>query len=132
MTTTDDDERRDIGDPSNATAPAPADPEAPLLASQSGGRLPVLRISGAVDLNSHGHWERILRRGTVRDGELHLDLTDLVFIDMRGVSLLVDVARGLPGGARIVVHRSPACMRRMMEVLWPEGLDAITIKGDAR
>jgi ABC-type transporter Mla MlaB component len=114
---------------------APSEPvlrEGPLRVRQTEGPLPVLHVAGAVDLNGHDEWGRALREAIVSGGELHLDLAELAFIDMRGVSLLVDVARGLPGGARAVVHHAPPCMRRMMEVFWPDGLDAITIKGDVR
>lgn len=109
--------------------PGPRD--GPLRVSQTAGPLPVLYASGAVDLNSHEDWGRALRQAPLRDGELHLDLTDLAFIDMRGVTVLVDVAQRLPAETRIVVHRPPACLGRMMEVLWPGGVEAITIKGDA-
>ncbi|MCC3763490.1 STAS domain-containing protein [Glycomyces sp. TRM65418] len=106
--------------------------DGPLRAHQTEGPLPVLHVSGTVDLNSHKAWGRLLRQATVGDGELHLDLAQLAFIDMRGVSILVNVAGELPSGARIVVHGSPPHMRRMMEVLWPDGVDALTIKGDAQ
>ncbi|MCD0444652.1 STAS domain-containing protein [Glycomyces sp. A-F 0318] len=130
MAAIEDDGARETDAPSEPLEPGP--PEGPLRATETTGPLPVLHVSGSVDLNSHDDWGRVLRQATVRHGELHVDLAGLAFIDMRGVSVLVDVARGLPEGARVVVHRAPPCMRRMMEVLWPAGLDAITIKGDAR
>ncbi|SDC94200.1 STAS domain-containing protein [Glycomyces harbinensis] len=116
--------------PSGAEAP-PGLRDGPLRVSQTAGALPVLRASGAVDLNGHDDWGRALRTAPLHDGELHLDLTDLAFIDMRGITVLVDVAQRLPEGARIVVHRPPPCFGRMMEVLWPGGVEAITVKGDA-
>jgi anti-anti-sigma regulatory factor len=104
--------------------------DGPLHVARAEGSPPALRISGAVDLNSHDDWSLALQNTVLTGQVLHLDLTELAFIDMRGVSLLVEAARRLPDGARIVINGPPPCMRRMMAVLWPEGVDAITINGD--
>jgi anti-anti-sigma factor len=90
-----------------------------------------LRVAGAIDVNSYDAWERALRETADRGAGIALDLTDVEFIDARGVAALVDVASGLPEGHRIVVHRPPRGMRRIMRALWPQGVAAIVMEGAA-
>jgi anti-anti-sigma factor len=88
-----------------------------------------LRVIGEIDLNGHDEWERALRRVTAPGEEVHLDLTGLSFIDVRGVALLVDVAGRMREGQRIVVLGAPPGLQRVLQVLWPDAADAISIKG---
>jgi anti-anti-sigma factor len=88
-----------------------------------------LRVVGEIDLNGHDDWERALRQAADSGEEVHLDLTGLSFIDARGVALLVDVAGGMREEQRIVVLGAPPCLRRVLQVLWPDGADAIMIEG---
>ncbi|GAB3653952.1 STAS domain-containing protein [Glycomyces tarimensis] len=89
-----------------------------------------LRAVGEIDLNGHRAWERALRQVAGQGEEIHLDLTELTFIDVRGVTLLVDIASQLNDGQRIVVYGAPPGLQRVMQVLWPDGAAAITIKGE--
>lgn len=101
----------------------------PLLISECCGETTGLRVAGEIDLNGHDDWERALRRVTSPGEEVHLDLTGLTFIDVRGVALLVDVAGRMRDGRRITVLGAPPGLQRVLQVLWPESADAITIKG---
>ncbi|GAB3232448.1 hypothetical protein GCM10027447_28250 [Glycomyces halotolerans] len=125
-----------IGAPSRSSAAEPRSVhdrlEGPLLIAEYDHPQPGIRAGGAVDLNSHGQWARALRQAASRRTEVHLDLSELGFIDVQGVAVLVDVARRLGDGERIVVHQAPPCMTRIMQVLWPEGIAAITIEGIAQ
>lgn len=87
-----------------------------------------LRATGGIDLRSHMYWDHALRLVAGHGEEVHLDLSDLEFIDSRGAAVLVEAASRLPGGRRIVVHHAPSCFQRVMEVLWPEGVPAIMIE----
>ncbi|WP_084546804.1 STAS domain-containing protein [Glycomyces arizonensis] len=91
---------------------------------------PGLRVSGEIDLNGHNDWEIALREVTGRGEQAHLDLTELTFIDVRGVTLLVDAAGRAGAGQRILVYGAPPSLHRVLQVLWPDKADAIRIKGD--
>jgi anti-anti-sigma factor len=91
-----------------------------------------LRVSGEIDLASHGVWEETLRGAPAgRTGDVHLDLAGLRFIDVGGTTLLVQAAASLADGQRFVLHDPPPCLRRVLESLWPE-VTAVVIEGDAR
>jgi len=91
-----------------------------------------LRATGGIDLRSHLLWDHALRLAADRGEDVHLDLTELEFIDSRGAAVLVEAANRLTGGHRIVVHHAPCCFERVMEVLWPEGVPAIVIERATR
>lgn len=86
-----------------------------------------LRATGCIDLRSHLLWDHALRLAAGRGEDIHLDLTDLEFIDSRGAAMLVEAANRLTGRG-IVVHHAPTCFQRVMGVLWPEGVPAIVIE----
>ena len=102
----------------------------PLRITECDCRGITLRVAGEIDLNSHGDWEQALRRVTNQGNEGQLDLAELTFIDVRGVTLLVDIARGLSDGHRIVVNNAPPGLQRVLRVLWPDGVPAIVVKGE--
>ena len=86
-------------------------------------------VSGEIDLNGHDDWEQALHRATGLADEAHVHLAELRFIDVRGVTLLMNIADGLSRGRRIVVHDAPPGLQRVMQVLWPDSGAAITIEG---
>jgi hypothetical protein len=51
----------------------------------------------------------------------------LTFIDVRGVAELVDLADGLGGERRVVLHRPPRVLRQVMDVLWPDAPRSIVV-----
>lgn len=89
-----------------------------------------LVVVGEIDLNGHDDWEKALRRVAGHGAEVHLHLTGLRFVDVRGVTLLVNIADGLGDGQRIVVHGPPPGFDRVMRVLWPDCAAGILIEGD--
>ncbi|MBX9395307.1 STAS domain-containing protein [Streptomyces sp. TRM72054] len=86
-----------------------------------------VRAAGEVGLATRGIWERALEE-VVRDGRAvcHLELAAVTFVDVAGAGVLVDAARRLPAGRRIVVHRPPPALCRTLELFWPD-LSAIEV-----
>lgn len=79
-----------------------------------------LALVGDVDISTWDALEAALgpfRRG---DGDVHLELGALRFIDMRGARLLAGFAGGLPRGRSVVLHHPPGVLRRMLELAWGE------------
>lgn len=72
-----------------------------LTPQQQGGRM-LIRLGGELDLATADHLPDLLRAMTPEDRrEVHLDLTDLGFIDVVGLTSLRradDVVRGGPAG----------------------------------
>jgi anti-anti-sigma regulatory factor len=86
---------------------------------------PGLRASGEISLGTRAIWERALER-TVREGAAArpggyvLELSEVTFVDVGGAGALVAAARRLPAGQRIVLHRPPPVLCRVLEMFWPD------------
>ena len=78
-----------------------------------------LRIAGEVDISNHDQFRRALApvfaSGIIA---VHLDVSGLRFIDVAGTRELIALTRSHPH-LRLIVHRPPASLRRIVEVLWP-------------
>ncbi len=72
-----------------------------------------LRLAGEVDLSSRPMLRQALTGYAEDSPPLHLDLSELVYIDVAGTTELVDFARGYGG---VVIHRPPYSLRRILEV----------------
>jgi anti-anti-sigma factor len=91
-----------------------------------------LKLGGEVDSTSHERWATSLDWAVRQSRDVHLDMSGLQFIDGRGVAILVSAARSLPKGRWLVLHRPPPMVRRILELLWPEGESTIAIKDERR
>jgi anti-anti-sigma regulatory factor len=85
------------------------------------------RVAGEVDVTVRDSWHATLASLAAVDGDVHLDLSGLTFIDVRGVAELVDLADGLGGERRVVLHRPPRVLRQVMDVLWPDAPRSIVV-----
>ncbi|MGW2385738.1 STAS domain-containing protein [Streptomyces lincolnensis] len=92
------------------------------LAERSG-----LRMAGEVGLATRGVWERALEQVVDGDGDVYyLELSSVTFVDVAGAGALACAAQRLPDGRRMVLHRPPPVLRRVLETFWPE-LSAIEV-----
>ena len=84
------------------------------------------RLGGEVDLTTAEALEVALSALPVGQ-ELHLDLAELAFIDVRGTRTLVAAAARLAPEHRLVLHDPPAGLQRILEVCWPDaaGLEVV-------
>ncbi|CAL9415235.1 hypothetical protein SUDANB58_01729 [Streptomyces sp. enrichment culture] len=80
-----------------------------------------VRAAGEVGLSTRDTWERALEQA-VREGEdvYYLELSGVTFVDVAGVGALVAAARRLPAGGRLVLHRPPPAVQRVLEMFWPD------------
>lgn len=113
--------------------PEQADPDAPdkrLWITECDCPTPGLRVSGEIDLTGHNDWGIALREVTGRGQEVHLDLTELTFIDVRGVALLVDAAAHVSEERGILISGAPPSLQRVLRLLWPDKANAFRVTGE--
>jgi anti-anti-sigma factor len=84
-----------------------------------------LRLTGEADLASRDILEKALEGVLGRDGDVHIELGELAFIDAGGVALFVNAGARMTGGHRLVLHRPSYSLRRIIELLWgqPPGIE---------
>ncbi|PAZ17209.1 anti-anti-sigma factor [Streptomyces sp. SA15] len=86
-----------------------------------------LRVAGEVGLSTHAAWERALEQAVGGDVDVYyLELSSVTFVDVAGAEVLATAAQRLQDGRRIVLHRPPPALRRVLELFWPD-LPAIEV-----
>lgn len=90
------------------------------LVSGEPGQSGRVHVSGQVYLDTLTEWERILAGLFQREGDVHMDLSEVSFVDVAGVTSLAGTAQRLPRGRRIVIHHPPASLSRVLELFWPD------------
>ncbi|MEU6394633.1 STAS domain-containing protein [Streptomyces sp. NPDC046939] len=86
-----------------------------------------LKVAGEICLPTHPEWERALSRLARETGDpVHLELSDVTFVDMAGATALAVTALGLGHDRRLVLDRPPPGLSRLLELFWPD-LPAIEV-----
>ena len=75
-----------------------------------------LRFAGEIDLTNSSAVGQAVRVVFADNAWPHLDLTRLSFCDISGIRALVDVARGLGDGGRLLLHGLPPQLETVMRV----------------
>jgi len=80
---------------------------------------PGLHLAGEVDLATREAF-RVALDDVLCDPstDLHLEMSDLEFIDVGGVQLILQTARRLKSGRRMVLHRPPRSFRLVFDLLY--------------
>jgi anti-anti-sigma factor len=76
-----------------------------------------LRVVGDVDAFTVPVLESALRSLLDYEGDIHLELSGLQFMDVAGLELVVSTARDLTDGRRLVLHCLSPHLRRVMELV---------------
>lgn len=80
-----------------------------------------LRFAGEIDTSNTYAITQSLAAGGPAEGDLHLDVTALRFIDISGIRAIVSAAENLSDGRRILLHGLPAQLARVMGIVdWAE------------
>lgn len=80
---------------------------------------PGLGCAGEVDPTTHAAWRTALTDLPTTSTDVHLDLSELRFIDTRGTALLVDAIHDLGDRQRFVLHTPPPLLPRILGLMWP-------------
>ena len=87
-----------------------------------------IRAVGQVDLTVWMQWESALAGLADVGSDIHIDLSGLTFIDVRGTVALVEVSRRLRRKQRMRLYDPPDGLVRILNAMWPGGLPTITIE----
>lgn len=89
-----------------------------LMCTPLNGPAPGLRLTGEVDLSTREALVTALDAAISGAGDLHLELSELAFIDHTGVQIMLQVAERLGPGRRLVLHRPPRSLNVSLKLLW--------------
>ncbi|TKT04815.1 STAS domain-containing protein [Streptomyces lasalocidi] len=85
-----------------------------------------IRARGEINGVTRPSWEQALSELARRHaGVSYVELSDVAFVDVAGVTALAVTAMNLPDG-RVVVENPPPQLPRVLEMFWP-GLDRIEV-----
>lgn len=77
---------------------------------------PGLRFAGEIDVSNSAAVGHSIRVAFFDGSSPHIDLSRLSFCDVSGIRALVDAARGLGDGGRLLLHGLPAQLETVMNV----------------
>lgn len=86
-----------------------------------------LRFAGEIDISNSDAVAQALGFALADTGDPHLDLTRLSFCDISGIRALVEIALGLEGDRKILLHGLPAQLQTVMRVTGWSGLPSLTL-----
>jgi anti-anti-sigma factor len=82
---------------------------------------PGVRVIGEVGLDTRTAWRDSLGRLARRDEALlHVELSEVTFMDVAGVTDLAVLAQSLAEGQRLMLYGPPPQVARVLSVFWPE------------
>jgi anti-anti-sigma regulatory factor len=88
---------------------------------------PGVRVVGQVDTGTRSVWSDALGRlARSREELLYVEMSQVAFIDVAGVTDLAMTAQSMHGGQRIMVEQPPAQLLRILEIFWPD-VDGIEV-----
>ncbi|MEU4546428.1 STAS domain-containing protein [Nonomuraea dietziae] len=80
---------------------------------------PGIRASGEITVVTRPSWEKALSElARNHAGVSYVELSDVGFVDVAGVTALAITAMNLSGG-RVVVEHPPPQVPRVLEMFWP-------------
>ncbi|MFF0584828.1 hypothetical protein ACFYWD_02480 [Streptomyces sp. NPDC003781] len=80
---------------------------------------PGIRASGEINVSTRLSWENALTELSRRHTDVsYVELSQVRFVDVAGVTALAVTAMNLPAG-RFVVERPPPHLPRVLDLFWP-------------
>jgi ABC-type transporter Mla MlaB component len=92
--------------------------------------MPGLRLSGEADLSTRDILVTALDAAVEGESDLHLELSELSFIDSGGARVMLRTAGKLGPGRRMVLHRPPPSLTVVLD-LFGETTTVVTVAGQA-
>ena len=85
-----------------------------------------LRFSGEIDLTNSHAVAQSLSMAFVLDGDMHLDVSGLIFCDISGIRSFVNAAEAMDGG-RLLLHGLPPLLQKVMKVTGWSDMESLVI-----
>src|SRR2546428_1214714 len=76
-----------------------------------------LKFAGEIDSSNAHAITQSLASGAPAEGDVHLDVTQLRFIDVSGIRAIVSAAENLGEGRRILLHGLPTQLARVLSIV---------------
>ena len=89
-----------------------------------------LRISGEVDSWNVGAVREALQAALFEKGDIHIDVSHLLFCDVTGIRALVGAASHLTDGRRLILHGLNPQLQRVVEVVGWGGMPSLVIEAN--
>jgi anti-sigma B factor antagonist len=103
-----------------------------IVVAELDGR-PALRVCGEVDLSTAAELRSYLDGAADSfDGDIVVDVAELVFIDSSGLAQLVGAARALPDRRVLVLHNPTKKVRNLLDITGLTSLDGIEVTADGQ
>jgi anti-anti-sigma factor len=78
-------------------------------------------VMGHIDVVTRPRWEAAMLIAPQAGEDVHLDLSQLRFIDASGTGLMVGAAADLALRDRqLILHSPPAALMRVLGLMWPD------------
>ena len=88
-----------------------------------------LKLSGEIDISNANYLADSLYDHLEESEDIHLDLSDLKFIDAAGVRVLMQAARRLSKGKRLVLWSTPGFVKRLLAVMKVDEAQGMRLAG---
>lgn len=88
-----------------------------------------LKLSGEIDVSNANLLADSLHNHLEESEDIHLDLSELKFIDAAGLRVLTQAARRLSKGRRLVLWSSPPIVKKLLEVLKVDESQGLRLAG---
>lgn len=86
-----------------------------------------LRFAGEIDITNSDAVAQSVRLALADTGDPHLDLSRLSFCDISGIRALVEMAMGLEGERKMLLHGLPEQLQAVMHVTGWSGLPSLVL-----
>lgn len=90
----------------------------------------VVHVFGELDLATAADLAAALEDEVATDGDLILDLSELIFMDSSGIKVLIETARKLEGKGRLILRSAGEPIRRVLALTQLERIPNLTIVND--
>src|SRR6266550_4278566 len=87
------------------------------------------RLSGEIDMTNADELLGLLSESLDRDGDMILDLSELGFIDSRGIQALLRFSRLFDGDRRLILDSPTGTVGRVLEMVGVEVLETLGAQG---
>lgn len=88
-----------------------------------------LKLSGEIDISNVNLLADSLNSHLKESEDIHLDLSDLKFIDAAGLRVLIQAARKLSKGKRLVLWATPTFLKRLLDILKVDESQGLRLAG---